>query len=158
MRIDIGIGEFGVSSRPSSEIKTYALGSCVAVILWDKVTKVGGMIHVALPDSSINPAKATERPAYFVDTGIPLLLGEMERLGAQRRNMTVRLAGGANIMDANATFDIGRRNGVASKRLLWKQGLGVIGEDLGGNISRTVSLAVDTGTVTVSNAQKTWEL
>jgi chemotaxis protein CheD len=81
MRYDIGIGHLKTSSTQGDEIKTYALGSCVAVILYDRKTKIAGMIHIALPESAVNTDKAKSLPGYFVDTGLPLLLKEFKELG-----------------------------------------------------------------------------
>lgn len=158
MRLDVGIGEWKVSNQQDDIIKTYALGSCVAVITYDQKKGVAGMIHIALPESKVNAGKAERLPGYFADTGLPMLIKDMERKGADKRSIKVRLAGGASIMDENRNFDIGRRNTIAVKRFLWKNGLGVIREDTGGNRSRTVALNVSDGTVTVSNSGKTWTL
>ncbi|MDA3940595.1 MAG: chemotaxis protein CheD [Spirochaetia bacterium] len=158
MRYDIGIGHLKTSSTQGDEIKTYALGSCVAVILYDRKTKIAGMIHIALPESAVNTDKAKSLPGYFVDTGLPLLLKEFKELGGDRKTTVIKIAGGSSIMDENKTFDIGKRNGIAVKRYLWKNGLGVMKEDIGGNISRTVSIDVDTGRVLLSNAKDKWEI
>ncbi len=158
MRHDIGIGYLKATNSPGDEIKTYALGSCVAVVLYDKKTKIAGMIHIALPDSAVNTEKAKSLPGYFVDTGLPLLLKEFKNLGGDRKTTVIKIAGGSSIMDENKTFDIGKRNAIAVKRFLWKQGLGVMKEDIGGNISRTVSIDTDTGRVLLSNAKKKWEI
>ena len=158
MRIDIGIGQLEVSSRPEDELKTYALGSCVAVVIWDKVHKVGGMVHVALPESSINMEKASTQPGYFAHTGIEELLKKFRAKGGDPRTSVTKITGGSRIMDENNTFDIGRRNILAVKRYLWKYRMGVVNEDTGGKISRTVSLYVDSGKVSLSNASAKWEL
>lgn len=158
MRLDVGIGEWKVSSKQDDVIKTYALGSCVAVITWDQKNGVAGLIHIALPESKVNPGKAERLPGYFADTGLPLFIKDMERKGAEKRNIRVRVTGGASIMDENRNFDIGRRNTIAVKRFLWKNGLGVIREDTGGNRSRTVAVEVSNGTVTVSNSGEKWTL
>ncbi len=158
MRYDIGIGHIKATSKPGDEIKTYALGSCIAVMLYDKKAKIAGMIHIALPDSAVNSEKAQSLPGYFVNTGLPLLLTEFKKLGRNRKTTVIKIAGGSSIMDENKTFDIGKRNAIAVKRFLWKQGLGVMKEDIGGNISRTVSINTDTGRVLLSNAKNKWEL
>ena len=158
IKTDVGIGEFLVSNDGKDILKTYALGSCVAVLMYDKVHKVAGMIHIALPDSKVNPKKAETRPAFFADTGLPLFIQEMKKKGAEKKSTWIKLAGGSNIMDEGKTFDIGRRNAIAIKRYLWKNGLGVIKEDIGGNISRTVSIEVATGQVLVSNYGNKWNL
>ncbi len=158
MRLDVGIGEWKVSNRRDDVIKTYALGSCVAVITYDQKNGVAGLIHIALPESKVNAGKAERLPGYFADTGLPLLVRGMERHGAEKKNIRVRIAGGASIMDENRNFDIGRRNTIAVKRFLWKNGLGVIREDTGGNSSRTVAINVSDGVVTVSNSGNSWTL
>ncbi len=158
MRLDIGIGEWKVSNKVDDELKTYALGSCVAVCAYDPKNKVAGLIHIALPDSKVNAQKAGKLPGYFADTGLPKLFEEMMKLGAEKKNIKVKLAGGSSIMDQNRHFDIGRRNTIAIKRYLWKNGFGVIKEDTGGNASRTVGFKVGDGTINVSNAGKTWQI
>ncbi len=158
MRKDIGIGGIHVSKNIEDEIKTYALGSCVAVIIWDKSQKIGGMIHIALPESKINMDKAKQLPGYFADTGLDAMFAEYRRLGGDPRKTVVKLAGGSSLMDDNNTFDIGRRNTIAAKRYLWKLGLGVVNEDTGGKISRTVTLQIATGKVLLNNSERKWEL
>lgn len=160
-QVILGVGDFGASNRPEDDIKTFALGSCVSVILLDPKTRTVGMAHVALPDSSINKAKATEKPGYFADTAIPALLEQMSRFGCHKRGkgMVVKLCGGANVMDTNDTFQIGKRNALAVKKVLWSYGMGAVAEDLGKNFSRTVSISVATGHVTLSSpGRPNWQL
>jgi chemotaxis protein CheD len=113
---------------------------------------------MALPDSSINLDKAGQMPGYFVDTGLQQFFREAKRKGATRENSTIKLIGGSSILDESKTFDIGKRNVLATKKFLWKMGLGIHKEDVGGKISRTVSLNVETGEIVVSNAGNTWNL
>jgi chemotaxis protein CheD len=156
--IRVGIGEYGVSRNGDDVIKTYALGSCVAVIMYDKIKKIAGLIHIALPDSSVNSDKARNKPGYFVDTGLPLLLKEMKSSDAGRNHVWMKIVGGSNIMDTESRFNIGKRNVLAIKKYLWKNRLGIIAEDVGGNISRTVIVSVSTGEVIVSSKGKSWQL
>lgn len=154
--ITLGVGDLGASSTPGDIVRTLGLGSCVAVIVLDPATRTVAMDHVALPDSSTNEARAKEKPGHFADTGIPALLSSMKRAGADgnTRRYIVKLVGGANVMDPNNTFNIGKRNVLAIKKLLWQYGMGAVAEDVGGNISRTVSVDVDTGRVKVSSPGK----
>ncbi|BCR06648.1 chemoreceptor glutamine deamidase CheD [Desulfuromonas versatilis] len=156
----LGIGDLGASNTPGTVIKTFALGSCVAVVLLDPRTRTIGMAHVALPDSKVNPTRAQERPGYFADSAIPNLLREMGRLGATNpQGLYAKLAGGASIMDQNATFNIGRRNLEAVRSLLARLGIRTVGEDVGGTISRTVSLSVNTGKLTLASpGRPDWEI
>ncbi len=160
-QLTLGVGEYGASNIIGEEVKTYALGSCIAVILLDPQTRTIGMAHIALPDSSINKNKAAEKPGYFADTAIPALLEEMARYGCHKKGkgMVVKLCGGANVMDTNDTFQIGKRNALAIKKILWAHDMGAVAEDLGGNFSRTVSVSVESGLVTLSSpGRPSWQL
>lgn len=155
---NVGIGEWVVSSDPADIIKTYALGSCLAVIIYDSKLGIAGLIHIALPDSTIDPAKAKTRPGYFADTGLPVMIEEMKKRGAVRAHIHVKMAGGASIMDDKGIFDIGKRNILAAKRILWKSSLGAVAEDTGGEISRTVTVKVADAETTVSSGNKQWQI
>ena len=156
--IHVGIGELGVSANREDVIRTFALGSCVAVIAYDTVNKVAGLVHVALPDAAINPQKAREKPGHFASSGMPALMDALKQAAAAQSSLVIKLVGGANIMDDHNRFDIGRRNVLAIRKHLWKLGLGTIAEDIGGNISRTVTVSVATGEVVLSSAGKQWSL
>ena len=156
--IEVGIGEFSASSDTDSLIKTYALGSCVAVIIYDSENKVGGMIHIALPDSEINMEKAERHPSYFANTGLPLLFKKMNELGAKRKSSWIKMAGGASVIKSCESFDIGKRNVLSVRKILWNKKLGIKKEDVGGNHSRTVSLNIENGVVSLSNSGKNWEI
>jgi len=157
----VGIGGIYVAAASEDVVKTMALGSCVAIVMLDPKRRLVGMDHIALPDSSIDPRQARERPGHFADTGVPALLAEMQRAGYQGdgRGLIIKLAGGASVMDAGVTFDIGRRNAVAIKKLLWARKLGAVAEDLGGNCSRTVEVAVSDGRMRLhSPGRPSWEI
>jgi len=156
----VGVGEFTASKTPGDIIKTLALGSCVAVVLLDPKQRAVGILHIALPDSSINKKRRQERPGMFADTGIPVLMGEMTKLGYDGNGkLIVKLAGGASIMDPNGTFNIGKRNVLAVRKTLWQHRLGALAEDVGDCISRSVSVSVDTGRVLLSSPGRgEWEL
>jgi len=147
----VGVGEYATTQGETGFMKTLALGSCVAVIVLDPDHRCLGLLHVALPDSTINQKRALERPGMFADTGIAKLLESLEAHGYEGGQLTVKLAGGASIMDPNHTFDIGNRNVLAIRKCLWKHKLGSIAEDVGGNISRSVSIDLGGRTVVVSS-------
>ncbi len=158
--IYVGVGEYAISGTPGEIVKTLALGSCVAVVILDPKNKSVGLLHIALPESSINKKRATEKPGMFADTGIPNLLEEMQKLGYDGKSrLIVKLAGGASIMDPNKTFNIGKRNVLAIRKILWRFRLGAIAEDVGGNFSRSVAIDMNTGKVIVSSPGRgEWEL
>jgi chemotaxis protein CheD len=141
----VGVADCQISSDRDSTIVTYALGSCIAVAIHDSTAGVGGLLHFMLPESGIDRAKAQANPYMFADTGIPLLFRNAYEHGAEKRRITVRLAGGAQVMDDNGVFNIGKRNYLAVRKILWKAGVLVHGEAIGGETSRTVRLEVGTG-------------
>jgi len=157
----VGIGDMAVSKEPGAIIKTLALGSCVALVMYDPVAHCAGMAHVALPDSTVADAKAKIKPGYFADTAVPALLKAMMAEGAlpPAKKWIIKLAGGANVMDPNNTFCIGKRNVLALRKALWALGLGPRAEDVGGNFSRTVSLETDSGKMRLSSPGRAdWEI
>ncbi len=160
-RFFLGLGDMGATRTMGQEIKTLALGSCVALILLDPKTRCIAMVHVVLPDSTIDPQRAEKKPGHFVDTAIPALFQEMEKLGsnARTKGVIVKLVGGANVMDPNNTFNIGTRNVLAIKKGLWKYGMGPLAEDVGGRISRSVAVNVETGIVGITSpGRDPWEI
>ncbi len=73
-RITVGVGDVAVSNQPGAEIVTFSLGSCVGVLVHDPVAKVAGLLHLMLPDSTLNQARAQKQPAVFADTGVALIV------------------------------------------------------------------------------------
>jgi chemotaxis protein CheD len=143
----VGVGDGGVSRDADSVIVTYALGSCIAVTLYDPVAKVAGMVHYMLPESSMSAEKSNARPWMFADTGIPLLLRMALDNGAEKRRLAVFAMGGAQVMDGRGVFNIGKRNCLALRKALWKAGLVAHAEETGGTLARTVRMEVATGRV-----------
>jgi chemotaxis protein CheD len=140
-----------VSKDPDDNIITHALGSCLGIAVHDPVARVGGLLHIMLPLSTIDPSKASSNPYMFVDTGVPRLFLECYKLGAQKNRVVLKVAGGAS-SKANPEddyFEIGKRNFIMLRKLLWKNGVLIKAHDVGGSDSRTMSLAVVTGDVTL---------
>jgi len=150
--IVVGISDLKVSANANDILVTYALGSCVGVTVYDPVAKVGGLLHFMLPESSLDIRKAGENPAMFADTGIPLLFKSCYELGAKKKRMIVKVAGGASILDDANFFRIGQKNITAMKKLFWKNSVLIEGEDTGSNCNRTFSIHISTGKVFVRTA------
>jgi chemotaxis protein CheD len=149
-RLIVGIGELIVSNDANAHIVTHALGSCIAVCLFDPVVKVAAMLHFLLPEAKINAQRAHDQPAAFADTGIPLLFQSAYTLGLDKKRARVSIVGGAETNDATSpAFKIGRRNALAAKNLLWRNGVMLRGEEVGGSIARTVHLHVGSGRVQI---------
>jgi chemotaxis receptor (MCP) glutamine deamidase CheD len=92
--IVVQVADMKVSADPDTTLITYFLGSCIAVVIYDPVMRVGGMLHYMLPTSSMSPDNAIQRPAMFADTGIPALLHAIDRRGCGREDLIVKAAGG----------------------------------------------------------------
>lgn len=153
-RIVIGIGEYAVSGDADALIITHALGSCVAICVWDSTARVGGMVHVLLPDSRINPSRAEVQPGAFADTGIPLLFHAAYQKGATKGRCRVHIVGGATISGAPVVEpSIGKRNVLAARALLWRNGVLVEKEVVGGSAARNVALDLSDGSLQLSGAQ-----
>lgn len=147
MNLTVDIADSKVSADPGAVLATYSLGSCVGVTIYDPLAHVGGLLHIQLPSSDLDPGRAATRPAMFADTGLPNMVREAEALGARRTRMKVKIAGAAQILDDKGVFNIGRRNHAAVRKALWQLGLLIAAEDIGGDSPRTLFLHVADGTV-----------
>jgi chemotaxis protein CheD len=145
--IFLGVGDFGATNNPDEVLKTMALGSCVGLIVLEPASRTVGMAHIALPDSSINRTMAQKQAGRFADTAVPALLNLIEQQSKTRKDYIIKLVGGAQVARMKDTFNIGKRNILAVKKILWQMRLAPIAEDLGGQISRTVTVEAGTGKV-----------
>jgi chemotaxis protein CheD len=157
-QIIVGISDCQIGSEPAQTLTTYALGSCIAVTAFDPDAGIGGLLHYMLPDSAIDRAAARANPYRFADTGIPLLIEKACRKGASRRRLIVAAAGAAQMLDPENVFDIGRRNYAALRKILWKAGLLLQAEAIGGTTSRNVRLDLGSGRVLLQEGGKEREL
>ena len=141
----VGISDLRVTNVGKDCLVTYALGSCIAVAVYDPLVKVGGLLHYMLPDSTLDSEKAREYPGMFADTGIPLLFKSCYKFGAEKRRMVIKVAGGARIMDDMNYFRIGQKNLTALRKIFWRNNVLIDAEDTGENFNRTVRLEISTG-------------
>ena len=151
-QIVVGMADCRVASEAADVLATFALGSCIGLSVYDARAKVGGLLHYMLPDSSIDPARGRQNPYMFADTGIPALIEQVCAKGANKRQLVAHAAGGASIMDPNNVFDIGKRNHLALRKILWKAGVLLSGEAVGGSTSRTVRLEIEGGRLWLQEA------
>ena len=158
MAITVNVSDARSSADPAEQIVTYSLGSCIGVTLYDPVVKCGGMLHYQLPTSTLDQNRAKENPCMFADTGMSYLINELAAMGAQKRRLKVKLAGGAEILNDGGLFSIGKRNHTAIRKILWQQGLMIEGEDVGGNSPRTLYLHIGDGTTIMKTKGQTTNL
>jgi chemotaxis protein CheD len=145
----VGIADMKLSANACDTLITFALGSCLGIVLYDPVVRVGALLHLMLPDSGIDPAKAQQNPWMFVDTGFPRMLNECLAAGASRERLILKVAGGA-CAHGNPDedyFQIGKRNFVMLRKMLWQTGILLKAHDIGGSVSRTMSLEIGSGEV-----------
>lgn len=154
----VDIADFAVSKDPRDTLVTYSLGSCIGVAIWDPEAQVGGLLHYMLPESSLSPDKAKSNPAMFADTGVPALFRAAYELGATKKRLVVKVAGGSQLLDDNGTFNIGKRNYVMLRKIFWKNGILIEKEDVGGSISRTLRLRCNGGRLTLKTRDGEREL
>lgn len=159
MKHIVGVADMTMASQPGDIIVTHALGSCLGITIHDAIANVGGMLHVMMPLSSTNRDKAKTNPYMFVDTGVPSFFREAYAMGAQKSRLVVTVAGGANVQNVgNDTFAIGKRNYTILKKILWKNGVMIAAEDVGGSHARTMYLEIGSGRVWLSTAGQAKEL
>lgn len=143
--ISVAIGRWAVAPAPL-KIRTL-LGSCVGVVLFDRVGKVGGIAHVVLPNSR----GAADHPGKYADTAIPVLLEDLEKLAKARvrTRLTAKLLGGARMFATAQAEGIGEQNQRAVEQQLSALGIPVLARDLGGETGRRVTLDTTSGLVAV---------
>ena len=148
--IVLGLGQLQATQDPAAVLVCLGLGSCVAVCAHDPVSKTAGMAHLVLPSFDDGRRPGTE--GRFVDTGIPMLIEQMTKLGATPGRIVAKIVGGAQMIPApgNSNLAIGDRNVDAARAVLRRLGLIVRSADTGGNRGRTVKLYTDSGRLTVS--------
>jgi chemotaxis protein CheD len=149
--ITVNVSDARCSADPADVLVTYSLGSCIGVCLYDPAVKVAGLLHYQLPESSLDLSKAKENPFMFADSGVNALLAQMQARGAEKRRLKVRLAGGASMLNDASSFNIGKRNHAAIRKILWRHGMFVTSEDVGGDAPRTLSFAVVDGALIIKS-------
>jgi chemotaxis protein CheD len=110
---------------------------------------VGGLLHFMLPESNLDSNKAKKNPFMFADTGIPALFKAAYKLGAKKQRMKVLVAGGAQILDQQGLFNIGKRNDMAVRKIFHRNNVFIDYKDIGGMSNRTVRLTVKNGDVSM---------
>ncbi|MHC4211743.1 MAG: chemotaxis protein CheD [Planctomycetota bacterium] len=147
----IHVSDAKVSKDSNDLLITYSLGSCIGVCLYDPAAHIGGMLHYQLPDSKMDPDKAKEKPFMFADSGMKILVDKLVSMGANKKRMMIKIAGGANMDTGPKGFDIGKRNHIAFRKIMWKNGMFIDSEDVGGNSPRNLYLDIADGSVMIKS-------
>ena len=152
--IKVGMADLKVGRAPDT-LTTLGLGSCIGLMLYDPVTKIGGLVHYMLPDST--KLKNNTNIAKFGDTGIRELLRQVITLGANQRRLVSKIAGGACMFEMtglSSVGHVGERNAEAAKTILRELRIPLIAEDTGLNYGRTVELSCATGDFLIKSVGK----
>lgn len=135
----LGYGEIAVEQSPI-KIQT-VLGSCVAVIFYDKMKKLGGMTHIMYPrvDSKFDTHGAKE--------AVLKVYKKMQELGCTKTTLDCSIYGGSHTQKFG--IDIGKNNVDVAKSTLIELGIKINREDIFGEKAREVTLDTSTGKVNV---------
>lgn len=149
----VGIGDMALSNQIEDKIKTFALASCVGIVVYSPIKKVGGLIHIALPKPQ-NERVSLNRYCYYASTGIPHFINTIcKNYGCVKGELEITIYGGANSIRNNDTFNVGRKNLEAVKYILNEMDLNFNDNDTGNTVSRTIELDIATGRISVSYQQ-----
>lgn len=150
-RLKVGIAEYEVTAD-EAELTTSGLGSCVGVALYDTESGISGLVHVMLP---VADEMRDGKPAKFADTGVELLIEEMESIGAAVETLEAKIAGGSDMLDfSKADKSIGERNAEQVRNTLSSYDIPVVAADIGGDYGRSLLFEPTTGDLVVKSANR----
>ena len=153
-KLTIGISDWKICRSPDVLV-TYALGSCVGICLYDKVTRIAGLSHIMLPDSKSIVCDTNLNRMKFADTAIVDMYQKMVASGASPSRLTAKIAGGALMFaTTNDKFNIGERNVTAVKQALSQLRIPIVAQDTGSNYGRTVFFYSEDGKVEIKSTNK----
>lgn len=143
--IKVGMADLNICKSPDG-LTTLGLGSCVGIALRDPVTKVGGLAHIMLPDSTA--IKDNTNIPKFADTGIVELVNRIALAGGTKSRLVAKIAGGAQMFafqNKSSLVKVGEKNVMAVKKKLKELNIPILAEDTGENFGRTVIFYPETG-------------
>lgn len=145
--IKVGMADLKICKAPDT-ITTLGLGSCVGIAIRDPQTKVGGLAHIMLPDSTQITSQSLNIPK-FADTGVKELVDQIVKAGGNRSRLVAKIAGGAQMFafkgSANELMAVGERNAIAVRKVLSELKIPILADDCGENYGRTVIFEPETG-------------
>jgi chemotaxis protein CheD len=140
----VAIGE-AIVDGSGGTLVAFGLGSCVGLVAWDPLTRIGGLAHFMLPSGT-----RAGHPAKYVDSGVPWFLAALSRAGASPRRLIFKAAGGAAMFaGVSGSLEVGRRNVSAVREALADASLRLAAEDLGGSVGRSIELDLASGQLSI---------
>lgn len=137
----VGMSEITLSESPKTTFVIPGLGSCIALVIYEPKSRVAGMAHVLLPDSS--QAAAVEAPGKFADTAVPRLIEALVARGAKPSALVAKMAGGAQMFKGGPSLSVGERNIEAVTRALETFHVPLLASDVGGTLGRSIRFEVE---------------
>lgn len=145
--IKVGMADLKICKAPDA-VTTLGLGSCIGIAIRDPQTKIGGLAHIMLPDSTQIKSQILNVPK-FADTGTKELVNQLVKAGAGRARLVAKIAGGAQMFSFQGTGNdmmaVGERNAQAVRKVLAELKIPILSEDCGLNYGRTVEFFPETG-------------
>lgn len=149
-KITVNMAEFKVVSHPCI-LECIGLGSCIAICLYNKTKKVGGLAHIMLGKSERG---ADVNPLRFADKATEAMLEKMQRFGCKQENIQAKIFGGASMFSGlSKELQVGEKNIAAVREKLRQEGIRIVAEDVGGNQGRSIWFDTSDGSVVVG---KVW--
>ena len=149
--IKIGMADLAVCLPPDN-ITTLGLGSCIGCVLYDPVSKISGMVHIMLPDST--KIRNNENIAKFADTGVQALYDKVIAAGANKSRLIAKIAGGAQMFafkTDNEMLKVGERNAEGVIKKLNDLKIPLKAQDTGGHLGRTIEFYPETGDLLIKS-------
>lgn len=154
--VEVHIAELFVGNEEHTVV-TNGVGSCIVILLYDPIMKIGGLAHAILPrkaearhptiEFASRELDAGKRFVKFADEAVDLLVGDIEVLGGRRARMIAKLVGGArmfSLLEADK-YGIGYHNTESARERLAHYGIVIETEVTGGTVGRNVRFDLATG-------------
>ncbi|MBI2891157.1 MAG: chemotaxis protein CheD [Nitrospirae bacterium] len=140
--VEVRLGEWRVATGAGQKLVIERVGAGVAIVVVDLVGRACGGAHCILPEAPSNQVGSLGK---FANMAAPLIVEELNKMGAQKGKMVAKIAGGAQMLSHTILSD---RNIAAAREALRKLAVPVTGEDVGGRHLRTLEVDLNTGEVT----------
>lgn len=114
-------------------VMSTVLGSSVSVCLFDRKRQVAGMNHFRLPLTR-DAQKAT---ADYGNVAMLTLIRMMVHDGSDAKHLEAQVFGGAFNMEISSK-DVGQENVAVAKRVLLREKIRIVSEDIGGEKGRKI--------------------
>lgn len=149
--ISVGLGQAAFSKDEHTVLVIHGLGSCIGLALHDPASHAGGLCHIVLPSS--DHAATNGEPAKFADLAIPFALAEMHKLGVPRSALRAKIVGGASLFSFTAapSLNVGVRNIEEVRRHLAREGIHLVGQEVGGTRGRTMFFHLEDGRIEITS-------